>query len=205
MGGSMGTKAQQRREQIPDSNFTSPDVNAHFRKLDDGKTLFYPLGIFGRRGFVVASTEQETLLRVHARGGSRKGGAVLLVGFLGMIAIGVFTPLLRLVPWFAAGFVAALFTATWVFLRITFRRVTEGMKPAAVPNSPVTYWRSVGQTMHPLWLVFQTAAVVGTAAAYFYLAIRLGEPGMYVFGALMMVLWLIPLGFEIQGWWRGRT
>lgn len=200
----MGTKARQLREQIPDSNFTSPDVNAHFRKLDDGRTLFYPMGIFGRRGFVVASTEQETLLRVHARGGSRKGGAaVLLVGFLGMIAIGVFTPLLRLVPWFAAGFVAALFTATWVFMRNYFRPFTEGMESANVPNSPIAYWRSVGQTMHPLWLVVQLVGIVALVSCYFFRAMHLKEPGLFVFVALWVV-WLVPLGFQVQGWWRGR-
>ena len=36
---------------------------AHFRQLDDGSTLFYPPGAFGRHGYRVESGHQERRLR----------------------------------------------------------------------------------------------------------------------------------------------
>ncbi|MFC2095608.1 hypothetical protein ACFLSW_04135 [Candidatus Bipolaricaulota bacterium] len=201
MGESVGVKGRQLRKPIAESNFRSPDVNAHFRQLDDGRTLFYPLGIFGRRGFVVASTEQEALLRANVSGARKRGAAVLLLNFLGMIAIGVFTPSLRLVPWPYAVYVGALLAARWLFLRFYSRHLTEGMESANMRNSPIVYWRSEGRTMSPPQLILRLVAAVGTAGISVALALRLKTPTLFVLSGQMAV-WFVPLFFIVQGWLR---
>ena len=212
MGGSMGMNAQQRGEPVSEDSLRNADVDAHFRQLDDGRTVFYPRGLFGRRGFVVANTKQEALLRVRAKGIHRRAVTALFLFWfwLGFVMISIFIPphlpgLWPYASWHLSGFgwVAIWFAAMWGFSTIIFKRLTDGMESAHVPNSPIDCWRSEGQAMHPLWLILLAAICVGTPGVYFYRAMHQGESALLVFGALWMV-WLVPLGFMVQGWWRGR-
>jgi len=212
MGGSTGMNAQQRGEPVSEDSLRNADVDAHFRQLDDGRTVFYPQGLFGRRGFAVANTKQEALLRVRAKGIHRRAVTALFLFWfwLGFVMISIFIPphLLGLWPyasWHLSGFgwVAIWFAAMWVFSTIPFKGLTEGMEPVHVRNSPIAHWRSEGQAMHPLGLILLTVIAVGIVGFYFYQAMNQREMALLVLGVLMAV-WLVPLGFMVQGWWRGR-
>jgi len=70
-----GRAEKKYRESLPERGFFKTATDAHFQTLDDGKTTFYPQGVYGRSGFTVSSTEREMLLRRNVRE-YRKGVAV---------------------------------------------------------------------------------------------------------------------------------
>ena len=78
-------------------------------------------------------------------------------------------------------------------------RFTRKMEKSDVPNSPVAYWRSMGQTMHPLRLILATTLVVGAASACFYFLVRLREPMLLLFGVLLLVS-VVPYAIALKSW-----
>lgn len=205
MGGVLGMQTQHRDTAVSDSDLTGSVVNAHFRVLEDGRKIFYPLGIFGRRGFVVSSTEQESLLRVRAHGVRRAGGLFILLNFLGLIAIGILFDLSqRFALWLYCGYVLALLAGLCMHLTHRFRSITNMMRSFSVRNSPIVYWRSEGQDLTRFQLVLRGVTIVGTAGGAITLAMYLGRPSWLVYGSYM-ALWSIPYLFMAQGWLRGRS
>jgi len=102
------------------------------------------------------------------------------------------------VTW-VAGFVAV----DWVVAKAYFWRFTRKMESADVPNSPVTHWRSLSQTLHPLSLVLQTILVAGMAGACLYYFIHLREPILLLIG-LPMAASLVPFVVAIRSCWRSH-
>ena len=70
MMGMLGMRARSERryrESMLERSFRNTATNAHFRILEDGKSIFYPQGAFGQCGFIISSAEQEMLLRRSRR------------------------------------------------------------------------------------------------------------------------------------------
>ncbi len=202
MSGWLGLRARserQYRESMPERGFLNTATNAHFRTLDDGKTIFYPRGAFGRRGFIISATEQEMLLRRNIRE-YRIG--ISIVCSVASIAFGSFFQ--RMEFWQHMTWVAGFFAVDWVFARIYFRRFTKRMESADVPNSPVATWRSMGRTMHPLSLILLVIFVAGIAGACLSLFLQQREPILLMFGALMVV-GLVPFVIALKSWRVARA
>lgn len=179
---------------MPERGFFKTATDAHFQKLDDGKTIFYPQGVYGRSGFTVSSTEREMLLRRNARE-YRKGVSVAYF-IVSVVFAGFFQ---RMEFWQHMTWVAGFIALDWIVARIYFRRFTHKMEASDEPNSPIAYWRSMGQTMHPLRLILATTLVVGAASACFYFLVRLREPMLLLFGVLLLVS-VVPYAIALKSW-----
>ncbi|MCK5247338.1 hypothetical protein KAR02_10585 [Candidatus Bipolaricaulota bacterium] len=178
--------------------FLSTATNAHFRTLDDGKSIFYPQGMYGRGGFVISSTEQEMLLRRNAR---EYRSALSILYLIATIAFGTFFQ--RMSFWQHIAWVAGFVAVDWVVGRIYFGRFTRKMEPADAPNAPIEFWRSMGQTMHPLLLILQATLVAAFAGAGLYYFVQLREPILLLFGVLMTA-GLTPSVIALTSWWKNR-
>ena len=189
---------RQYRESMRERGFLSTAANAHFRTLDDGKSIFYPQGMYGRGGFVISSTEQEMLLRRNAR---EYRSALSILYLIATIAFGAFFQ--RMGFWQHITWVAGFAAVDWVVARIYFGRFTRRMEPAGVPNSPIEFWRSMGQTMHPMLLILQAILVAAFAGAGLYFFVQLREPILLLFGVLMTA-GLTPFVIALTSWWKNR-
>ncbi|MCK5828471.1 hypothetical protein KAH43_08115 [Candidatus Bipolaricaulota bacterium] len=194
-----GRAEKQYRESLPERGFFKTATNGHFRILDDGKSIFYPQGAYGRSGFAVSSTEQELLLRRNARE-YRKG--VSIAYFIVSVAFAGFFQ--RMEFWQHMTWIAGFVALNWIVARIYFRRFTRKMEPAEVPNSPIVQWRSMGQTMHPLLLILEIVGLCFFAGAALYSAVKLTEPSLLLFGALL-VAGLGPFVIALRSWWSKRS
>ncbi len=58
--------------------------------------------------------------------------------------------------------------------------------------------------MSPLQLILQLVAVVGIAGVFFYLAMYLEKPSLFLISGLMAVHF-VPLVFAVQGLWRSGS
>lgn len=202
MSGWLGLRARserQYRESMPERGFLNTATNAHFRTLDDGKSIFYPQGVYGRRGFVVSSTEQEVLLRRNAR--EYQSGHSILQGIMAIAFGGFFQ---RMEFWQHMTWVAGFVIAEWIFARIYFQRLTRCMESADVPNSSVAHWRSMGKTMHPLSLISLTIFGTAMSGACLYYFVQMREPILLLFGVLM-VAGLVPFVIALKSWRVARA
>jgi len=176
-----GRAEKKYRESLPERGFFNTATNGHFRTLANGKSIFYPQGTYGRSGFAVSSTEQEMLLRRNARE-YRKGISVAY--FIVSVAFAGFFQ--RMEFWQHMTWIAGFVALDWIVARIYFRRFTRKMETSDVPNSPVAYWRSMGQTMHPLLLILEIVGLCFFAGAALYSAVKSNEPSLLLFGALLV-------------------
>lgn len=186
------------RESMPERGFFNTAANAHFRTLEDGKSIFYPQGKLGRSGFAISSTEQEMLVRRNARE-YRKG--VSIAYFIISMAFGSFFR--RMEFWQHMTWIAGFFAVDWIFARIYFRRFTKLMQSADVRNSPVEHWRSMGQTMHPLLLFLEIILLGIFSSAALYYSVKSREPLLLLFGVLMAA-GIIPFVIALRSWWTAR-
>jgi len=139
------------------------------------------------------------LLRRNARE-YRKGVSVVYL-IVSLVFAGFFQ---RMEFWQHTTWVAGFIALDWIVARIYFRRFTHKMQTSDVPNSPVAYWRSMGQTIHPLLLILEIIGLCVFACAALYSAVRLNEPILFLFGALL-VAGLVPVVIALRSWWSKRS
>jgi len=168
------------------------------KKCQDGRTLFYPLGVFGRRAFVVASTEKESLLRDSLRKYCWGMGGV------GVIAGWVLIPFKeQLGFWQSACVLPGLTVVQYIVNRLCFDPFTQGMTLAHVPHSPIDYWWEMGQTRSLLRLIL--GATVGAGATVFFgLAYGWTREPIYIFVGLSSALSLLVSLFSLASRWMSH-
>ena len=119
--------------------------NCHIKILSDGSKLFFPQGALGRKGYVISSSELETLLRKEIR--RYYIGIIVASGVLGG-SVGPLASSLGL-PSFI-GLLLALGVLGWIVTRIYFGRYTSKMAPAVGSNSTFLHWRNMSESLHPV-------------------------------------------------------
>jgi len=180
-------------------------ADGHFRMLDDGRKAFYPAGACGRRGYIVASTDQEVILRQRLHEGRKAHRIAYYVFLFAWIAVRGremidFTEwrFWELVLLFAGGGLL-----DWSWSHVAHYRITRRMERASVPNTPIVHWRTAGRNAHPAFLAFQVLFIVGFTGIGLYLSIR----DMNAFGILVFLLFggmLIPFCITVRNWWKSR-
>jgi hypothetical protein len=98
-------------------------MNGHFHTLDDGRRVFYPQGPLGRRGYEVASTEQELILRINVRGCQRLISVLLLIGTFAIIF-----SMRSLESWLLLPIVVGGWLATWALAKAYYWSFTRTMQ-----------------------------------------------------------------------------
>ena len=195
----MRVQAEQRyRASMPERGVHNTAANAHFRRQEDGVTVFYPQGLYGRRGFSIPSAEYELLLRRNVR---EYRAALLVFYFFLSVAFGRFFRRMdfwQYVLWFVG--VGAF---DWIAAKLYFRKFSRTMDPADVANSPVAHWRSMGQTVHPILLLLEIVMLVFFSGAALYVSVKSAEPMMVLF-SVMLAAGLIPFAIALRSWWEAR-
>jgi hypothetical protein len=171
-------------------------MNGHFHTLDDGRRVFYPQGPLGRRGYEVASTEQELILRINVRGCQRLISVLLLIGTFAIIF-----SMMSLESWLLLRIVVGGWLATWALAKAYYWSFTRTMQSVCVPNSPIAYARSMGRTVHPALLIWQVAFAVAVSGGSFIMAYRGHDPFRLVLG-LLIIVGLTPNVIALCTWWR---
>jgi hypothetical protein len=184
----------ERGESENHGGFLHAWINGHFRVLEDGETIFYPLGAFGRRGYAVASTEQELILRKTVLT-SQRIARVALIGF----ALFFTMTLATLESWKLLLVVVGSWPISWVFARAYFWTFTRGMESVDIPNSFLATWRSMGQTVHPLLLVSQSLFLVFVSGYSMLKAYQTQDSARLLIG-LIIATALIPYGVALWSW-----
>jgi len=170
-----------------------------FQTLNDGTKVFYPHGVFGRRGYVVESQRDEDRLRQRA-----KAEIILLIVTTPVLAsaygaflrgIGVLRFVLLMLGLSAAG---------WLVTELTYWPLTRRLERSHVPNSPIVCWKRMGRTAHPAWLILGASFFACVSAMGFLLFAREGQAVGILIG-LMLILFGFPYGVALRSWWRQRT
>ena len=193
---------RERHERESASGWVWQDAvsNAHFRRLEDGQLLFYPAGAFGLRGYIVGTSEQEALLRARAREW-RHGLTLLGLLLYVLMSKGIVQDL----SWTYAASVAGWWILLLAVEHVIFLPITRHMDRADVANSPVSYWRSLGRSCHPLVLVGQAVFGVIMTGGFFY-AFTLQYNWILVAGAILAVATLlVPALIALHSWWTIRN
>ena len=169
-------------------------INGHFRPLDDGEKIFYPLGAFGRRGFAVSSIDQELALRANLRRLQRIVPRVStgLILFLGIDPV-------ALESWQLSLIAIASCLIFWIVVRAYFRAFTRHMEPIDIPNSFVSTWKSVGTTVHPMLLIAHALFVGFLSGFTFFNAFQEQSLARFVISVVIATM-LIPNGVALWSW-----
>lgn len=195
-GFGMNTRGDQQNESVCRSGFLHAGISGYFRTLEDGERIFYPQGVFGRRGFAVASTDQELILRTNIRGFHRISNGiviVLILAFSGFLSTWTSWPLLLIVIGSLPGL--------WLLARAYFRRFTRTMDPVAIPNSPMACWRSMGETINPMLLIGQTVFICALSGASLYRAYQSHDPILWLLGVIVATA-TAPYVIALLSWQR---
>ncbi len=174
-------------------------TDMHFRTLDDGRRVFYPQGVFGRRGYIVESGRLEKRLRRRAWTDSI--ATILSAAFLGS-AYGAFFRnygLTGLVLLIATGAVAS-----WLAAKLAYWPLIRQLERSHIANSPIACWRRLGQLAHPAWLIFGVSLLAALSALGFFLYAHEGLTIGIVMG-LYLIPFTIPYGIALRSWWRHRA
>lgn len=116
--------------------------NGHFKTLSDGKRVFYEQGPIGRRGFEIATQDQEDVLRKAI-----KRYYIWIFGLCFFANLLVTTnPTYFIFTLLCVVFLAVLIT------RLYFRKYTKNMILVKTANSPFSHWKNMGKTLHPVHL-----------------------------------------------------
>lgn len=173
-------------------------ISGHFQTLENGERVFYPQGAFGRRGFALASPEQELILRTNVRGFQRIYSVVLMILILSFSG-----SLLARTSWQMILIVIGSGPVFWLLAKVYFWSFTRTMELVNVPNSPMAHFRSMGRTVNPTMLIGQTVFVLAISGASLYSAYQNRDPirlllGMFV--ATAIVPYVVALWSWRQMW-----
>ena len=183
-------------ESVYRGGFLQAWISGHFRKLEDGKLLFYPQGAFGRRGYAIASTEQELILRTNVRGFQR-----VYTGLL-MVLILFFSGYLSGQPsWMTFLLVIGCGPVSWLSTKAYFWSLTRSMESVDVPNSPIACWRSMGTAVNPTLLIGQTIFISAISGATLRRAYQRQNLVWLLLG-MILVTALVPYVIALWSWRR---
>ncbi len=188
------TGIDQQSESVYRSGLLHAWIDGFFRTLANGERIFYPQGAFGRRGYAIASTEQELILRTNMRGVQRIYAGMLMVlilFFSGYLPTHTSWPILLIV--IGSG------PMLWLLAKAYFWRFTRTMEPVAVPNSPVACWRSMGRTINPSLLIGQTVFVAAISGVSLYSAYQSRDPVRLLLGMFVSTA-LVPYVIALWSW-----
>jgi len=116
-------------ESVYRGGFLYAGISGYFRTIESGEKIFYPQGAFGRRGFAVASAEQELILRTNIRGFQRLYSGILIaliLIFSGYLSTQTSWPVLLIV--------IGSWPVLWLLARAYFWRFTRTMEPSDAAN-----------------------------------------------------------------------
>lgn len=198
-GWRMDTGIDQQGESVYRSGFLHAWIDGFFQTLANGERIFYPQGAFGRRGYAIASTEQEMILRTNVRGVQRIYAGMLIVlilFFSGYMPTHTSWPILLIV--IGSG------PILWLLAKAYFWRFTRTMEPVAIPNSPVSCWRSMGRTINPLLLIGQTVFVGAISGVSLYSVYQNRDPVRLLLGMFVSTA-LVPYVIALRSWWQIRV
>jgi uncharacterized membrane protein YuzA (DUF378 family) len=135
------------------------NADTYFLTLDDGRTIFFPSGVFGRRGYVMDSPAREHQLRVTVR----RYCAGVLFGCLAMsILFGI--ALIWLYP--TSGLTVNQLTGltvialalvglmSWLATLAFFRMHTRRLQQVSIRNNFAEHYRRMGAAMNPRFVRF---------------------------------------------------
>jgi hypothetical protein len=92
-----------------------------------------------------------------------------------------------------------------IFEHAIFRPVTRHMERADAANSPVSYWRSLGTSCHPLLLIAQVAFGIVMAGGFVF-AFTLQRSWILLTGGVLAVgTMLLPTLVALYSWWTSRA
>ena len=177
-------------------------ADGSFRTLEDGRTIFYPAGVLGRRGYLVASDEQRILLRERLTEG-RKARRIACVVVLPLIWIPLVygVELVDWPIWLLLPLLAGTALLDWGWLHLSQLRITRTMERVRIPNTPIVHWRAMGRRTHPAVLFLRGVLLACFVGAGLFLTVRdWRATGIAVFGTLG-VGGLVPITIALHGWW----
>jgi len=181
-------------ESVYRGGFLYAGISGYFRTIESGEKIFYPQGAFGRRGFAVASAEQELILRTNIRGFQRLYSGILIaliLIFSGYLSTQTSWPVLLIV--------IGSWPVLWLLARAYFWRFTRTMEPVAIPNSPIACWRSMGRTINPTLLIGQTIFVCVLSGASLYRAYQ-SQDLIWLLLGLIIATSLAPYVIALLSW-----
>jgi hypothetical protein len=174
-------------------------VNTHFRQLDDGRLIFYPVGALGRRGFIVTTAEQEASLRRRVREWG-VGANVLALGLLFAFLMDRFANH----TWLYVAGIIGYGILVWGSGHAMAWPITRHMERGDIANSPIEHWRALGRTSHPFWLILYASygpMLIG-ACSYGY---SLSHDWTSIAFAVMSTAFVLPAWVALISWWKSRN
>ena len=157
-------------------NYFEKMTDGYFRKLDDGRMLFYPGGAIGRTGYVVDSAERERKLRVvmgRMIPGQMVGVFVLSIpaGFAGTYWFPESGLSVNQLAGLAVAALVLLAVVCWFGWMACCRHLTRGMEKAAIPNTAGIHFQRMGSTLNPKFVRFAKYYVIFFAVACLVVAV----------------------------------
>jgi hypothetical protein len=184
---------------------TNDAADDSFRTLEDGRTIFYPAGVLGRLGYVVASDEQGIVLRERLTEGRKaRRIACVVVPFIWIpLVYGV--ELVDWPIWLLLPLLAGTALLDWGWLHLSQLRITRTMERVRIPNMPMAHWRAMGRRIPPAVLFLRWVLLACFVGAGLFLTVRdWRATGIVVFGTLG-VGGLVPITIALHSWWRARA
>ncbi len=173
-------------------------ASAHFRRLEDGRLVFYPTGEFGRWGYIVDTPDQEFTLRVQAKEAIRRQTRhAVLVGMLLTVALQVFHPI---PDWTYAAVVGAVWILSWIGRHLLFYPVIRTMARVMIPNAPVAIWREQGRVLRPLRMILGVAFVMAYTGFFCYV-FALSSRWVFLLFAAIGVPLAVHQFVSLHAWW----
>ena len=187
--------------------FFDSSIDAYFHTNEDGITAFYPGGIFGRRGVVVESAEQEQDLRAAVRRAFM--GIWILIAIVSAAYAAAHFAWLELllralidfeyaIHWyFALKYLSIVAIGVLMSggLVVYLRRYTAGMECAPFPNGNT----HMGQMLKSNPSLLRITTLFSTIV--FVLAVVLAVTAVDM--ALLFLIFAVPLGLFTAFLWKG--
>ncbi len=173
--------------------FCEAYIDAHFRTLDSGRRAFYPFGAFGRKGFLIQAADQEARLRYRVR--EYRTGLALASILVGCAFGWAFR---AMAEWQVLLYIAAWEPFIWIAGRVVFHRFTRRMERVDVANSPVEFWRSLGESIHAFRLIATAAMLMCGAGLVFFLYVTVSPRWTFLAIGVLVMLSVIPYGIALR-------
>jgi len=181
------------------SSFREALTDVSFRTLEDGTKVFYPHGALGRRGYVVASRNEETALRRRVQ---CESAALAAVSPIVASVYGVFLRDLTALRLLLV--LAGVGSVVWLLTKILLWPLTRRLVRSDVPNAPFAAWRRMGRTLHPAWLIVGGLFLSILSVTGFVLYAVERQPSGLVIGPILLVC-TVPYVIALRSWWGLRT
>jgi hypothetical protein len=176
----------------------------HFRTLEDGRRVFYPMGSLGRLGYVLHSVDQELVLANRIQEGWKTSMVVTWIVSMvfALSRIGRLSYDWGYGQWLLV--FGGLWLLSWAQAHLAHRRLTRSMERTRLPNTTLAHWRNVGRMASPAFLVLQGGILIGLVGLGFHLFVIEARAMGFVMVASLGIP-LVSWAVSVHSWWKMRT